>query len=234
MKILRVVPKSPPDQPYKADVRSRVYNRLAKTVNNLGLVPSSKPYNLSVSHQKKFVWFRVAKTGTRSLLKAMDEQGIHLDAVHPMNLHYPAGAYESYFQFSIVRNPWDRLVSCWNNKVIDQNWWGLTDERRKHLSEFKNFVEYVAELDLDDCDVHLRRQSSVIDLNRLDYLGRFETLAADVDQIFERLGCPSPSLPHINKSQSGSSYTDHYTPELVVRVRDLYLRDVQFFNYHFD
>ena len=233
MRILRSVPKSIPDQPYKANVQSRVYNRFAKAVNQLGLMPSSRPYNLSVSHEKQFVWFRVAKTGTRSLLKAIDDQGISLDAAHPMNIHYPAGAYESYFHFSIIRNPWDRLVSCWNNKVIDQNWWGLSDEQREHLSEFEHFVDYVSELDLDKCDVHLRRQSSVIDLNRLDYLGRFETLNQDINQIFQRIGCQNVNLPHVNQSKSSLSYRDYYNSELVDRVRDLYLRDVQFFDYSF-
>ena len=212
---------------------SRTYNLCAKVLHRFYYTPSSRGYNITISHERKFIWFRVAKTGTRSVLDQLRGHNVKLDAEHPMGVHYPLRLYRDYFKFAFVRNPWDRLVSCWNNKIVDQNWWKLPEEQLEHLQDFGNFVDYVSEMDLDHCDVHLHRQSSIVDLNQLDFLGRFENLSADVGEAMSRIGLPRAELPKLNASKNRRDYRSYYTDALAARVAALYERDVRLFNYQF-
>ncbi|MGI9628362.1 MAG: sulfotransferase family 2 domain-containing protein [Longimicrobiales bacterium] len=196
-------------------------------------LPSARRYNLTTCHDPAFVWFRVAKTGTRTFLELLNERGLHLDAEHPMNVHYPVSSYRDHFKFAFVRNPWDRLVSSWRNKVVDQNWWKLSAERRDHLLDFSNFVAYVSTLDVARCDVHLRSQSSVIDLNNLDYLARFESFDVEVRAILARLGLEVDEIPHRNASVEDRSYREYYVDGLADQVGSLYRKDAQLFRYDF-
>lgn len=216
------------------DWTSRAYNRASKAARRLRYLPSSRRYNLTICHSHRFVWFRVAKTGTRTLLNELKGAGAELAAEHPMDVHYPPDRYAEYLRFAIVRNPWDRLVSCWHNKIVDQNWWQLDEQRHAELQEFEKFVTWVESVDVDDCDVHLRRQSSVIDLNHLDYLGRFERYAETVADIMRRVGLSARPLPKLNASRSRAGYQSYYTDALAERVAQLYEMDVQLFDYSFD
>lgn len=233
MKALRRFPRTVAGEPFRLDLPSRGYNRLSKAIGSLGLTPSQRRYNLSVSIAHRFVWFRVAKTGTRTLLRVLDEAGVALDAVHSMDTHYPEGAYRDFFAFTVVRNPWDRVVSCWRNKVVDANWWHLPPEELDRLRHFPSFVEHVTALDPLTCDVHLRAQSSVIDLNAVDYVGRFETLHTDLRAILERLDLDVDHLPHENASRSRESYREYYDLTTATRIGEFYRLDAQLFGYDF-
>ncbi len=226
-------PQTVPGDQYALTPMSRVLNAAAKAFRRSRLAPSHRGYNLTISHHARFVWFRVAKTGTRSFLHALRLNDVKLDAEHAMGVHYQPRRYGEYFKFAFVRNPWDRLVSCWHNKIIDQNWWKLSDERRQHYSHFPHFVDYVSTLDLDHCDVHLLRQSAVVYLNYVDYVGRFESIAKDMPFVLEKLGLVVDPLPKLNASKSRADYQTYYDDRLAGRVHDLYRRDISIFDYQF-
>jgi hypothetical protein len=227
------LPRTLPERPYDLDFTSKVFNRLSKFAIRTRWLPSSRRYNLTVCHEKRFLWFRVAKTGTRTILHLMKHSGIHLDAEHPMDVHYPVRVYANYFKFAFVRNPWDRLVSCWHNKIVDQNWWGLSDKQRDHLRNFDNFIDYISKLDLETCDVHLRLQSSVIDLNHVDYIARFENFETDLKTIFDILGLKITEIPKANASKSRTPIHAYYNSKLRDKVEQLYQKDIQIFGYEY-
>lgn len=147
--------------------------------------PSALQYNLTISDEKKFVWFRVAKVGSRTILDLFRQANIELNAEHPLDVHYPVNRYQEYFKFAFVRNPWDRLVSCWHDKGINHN---LFDIRDKGLG-FEDFIDHIAEkVDLESGNIHLRLQSRLIDLNQIDFLGRFENFEKDLNRVMQLLG----------------------------------------------
>ncbi|MBW1860709.1 MAG: sulfotransferase family 2 domain-containing protein [Deltaproteobacteria bacterium] len=223
-----------PGEKSELDSRSRVSQRLLEILNYVRFIPSSRCYNLTISHERKFVWFRVAKVGTRTIFDHMKESGVRLDLEHPYRVYYPPKLYEDYFKFAFVRNPWDRLVSCWHNKVLRINHFKFDDVELARMRKFEHFVDYVSRLDIENCNNHLRLQCTLIDLDHVDYLGRFETFSDDLRFVFQQLDMPSARLPHKNKSSRQKDYREYYSDGLRERVYQIYRKDMQIFGYQYE
>ena len=196
-------------------------------------LPSSRRYNITVCREKRFIWFRVAKVATRTIYHQLRESNVHLDAQHPIGIHYPVKLYGKYFKFCFVRNPWDRIVSCWHDKVVHLNYFKFSDPERAEMSSFANFVNFVSGLDLETCDPHLRLQCRLIDLNHIDYLGRLESLNSDLSKIFHILGIPLKDIEAKNVSSGRIHYHAYYDKALIEKVYQLYRRDIQIFDYDY-
>ena len=219
-----------PDRLYKT---SKLEQKLYKVVHKIPLMPSAGRYNLTLCHEKKFIWFRVAKVGSRTILNHLLDNGVHLDVEHGRKLRYPVNHFHDYFKFAFVRNPWDRLVSCWNNKVIDSNLFRFDKAELEKMRNFENFVGYVDSINVDTCNRHLRSQNSVIDLNNIDYLGRMETFADDLQYIFQRLELDTTAIKSRNVTSDRKPYQQYYSSELAEQVARIYRKDVQIFGYRF-
>jgi hypothetical protein len=144
----------------------------------------------------------------------------------------PGGMYRKYFKFAFVRNPWDRLISSWNNKVVQNNHFNFDEETLQKMQELECFVDYLSELDLRRCDRHLRLQTSLIDLNNIDFLGRFETFSSDYSKICEHLELPIDDMVNVNPGKR-DNYQDYYNKALIEKVYSLYRKDIQLLGYSF-
>ena len=219
-----------PDRLYKT---SKLEQKLYKVMHKIPMTPSAGRYNLTLCHEKKFIWFRVAKVGSRTILNHLRDNGVHLDVEHGRQLRYPVNHYADYFKFAFVRNPWDRLVSCWNNKVIDSNLFRFSEAELEKMRVFENFVGYVEGINVDTCNRHLRSQNSLIDLNNIDYLGRMETFGDDLNHIFRRLDLDTDNIKSRNVTAAREPYREYYNSELAERVARIYRKDIQIFGYRF-
>ena len=110
--------KTLPGQPERLDRNSRISQFLLEKVAQIPLLPAPGTYNLTISHAKKFLWYRVAKVGTRTILHHLKKQNVSLDVEHASFIRYTPSLYHDYFKFAFVRNPWDRVVSCWAEKIL--------------------------------------------------------------------------------------------------------------------
>lgn len=197
-------------------------------------LPSHHKYNLTICHEKKFIWFRVAKVGTRTILNALKNSNIHLDAEHPHNCHYPKHLYKDHLKFAFIRNPYDRLVSCWKNKVVHNNYFRFSDKTLMEMQKFENFVDYVASKNIEKCNAHFRLQSKLIDLNEIDYIGRFENFESDLSHIFQLLKINNPSFERLNSTNNGEHYSEYYDQKLRMKVGKIYEKDLNIFSYKFE
>lgn len=153
--------------------------------------------------------------------------------------------FKDYFIFSFVRNPWDRLVSCYEhffNRAQDhyetQNYanpYAVMFGKTKVY--FEDFVDFVANNDAEYLDPHWCAQTSLITINENnglpDKIGRFENFEQDMTQIFLKAGIPL-EIKHLNRSsRSKGNYKNYYTNRTRKLVQQRYKKDIEIFDYRF-
>ena len=143
-----------------------------------------------------------------------------------------------YFRFGFVRNPLDRLLSCYAQKIVfyaremgmPSLLWRYGNTFDKDMS-FAEFVNAVADIPDRIADIHFRSQHTFFyHRGRLmvDFVGHFERLDEDWSVVREKTGLPE--LPHHNKSRH-VDYREAYTPELAAIAAERYKKDIELFGY---
>lgn len=206
-----------------------------------------------VSEQYGVIYYNTQKNAN-STIKAqfLDVLGIPKTPNFPKDIHYnyhfPTASqhdietkYQDFFKFSILRNPWERLVSCYKNKIEQSSKTG-----KDYILEcspdfyigmpFEEFVHVVCETPDLEADYHFCSQIYLMIYPDgsfpMNYLCNIENLATHINEIKSKTGIPFSSLANLNSSKK-STYESIYTPELVEKVRLRYQADIEFFKYEF-
>ena len=196
-------------------------------------LPFFERYGITVCHEKKFIWYRVAKVATRTIYDVFDKADLELINKRVSFYSNPASRCPDYFKFAFVRNPWDRLVSCWKDKVVSYNYFGFSDSERSKMKSFENFVAFLGGVDIERCDLHLRSQSKLVDVDNLDYIGRFESFTSDLHALVEKLELGEVKIRRLNASDNRKNYRKYYDEALRQKVASIYREDIEIFSYDF-
>lgn len=194
---------------------------------------SPQPYNLTISHRHRFVWFQVAKAATRTVLYHLNERGVALEVWGALRVRYPTELFADYTSFAVVRHPQTRLVSAWRDKVVNQNYFDFSEREHRQMQDLASFVAWVADQPLRDVgsvDQHIALQTRLVDLNEVDLLGRVETLDVDLPRICRAIGVPSPDETTRRLNVSAGPPPD-VAPAVLARVADVYRRDFEILGY---
>lgn len=183
-----------------------------------------------ISDTRKFIFIHIYKNAGTSIINALapfatSQFPAHMKAPEIINA-IGREAFDSYFSFAIVRNPWDWQVSLYNymlkNPIHRQH------ELVKALGRFDKYIRW-------RCEEEVRFQKDFIysSDNQLlvDFVGRFELLDADFQSICSRVGI-STSLPKLNVSNE-NPYQEYYTDETRELVRRTFDADITLFGYDF-
>ncbi|NMF85925.1 sulfotransferase family 2 domain-containing protein [Nodosilinea sp. P-1105] len=219
-----------------------------------------------ISLQKKFLFIHVPKTGgnsIQSILKDYSEDKIiilekHQDGVerfevrsdrykvhkHSTLTEYKNmiedSVYNSLFKFSVIRNPWDMMISWYfspHRKIKD---W-VRDDFQKLIDEVQPLSYYIKDsLLLENQRSWLSRlnfsqrkiqKGSLI--RDIDFLIRFEYLNEDFKEVCKKIYIPFVELPLRNKSSRGH-YSRYYDEDLKEKVRSKFSEEIKFGNYEFE
>ena len=135
-------------------------------------------------------------------------------------------------KFMFVRNPFDRLVSAWQSKLIDKEShpsWNRYGFHKDML--FERFAERVCDIPDDLSDHHWRSQSYELgDLQNVN-IYKFEEIGIGWGQLQQYVD-GLPDLPRWGASQK-EDYRVYYTDRLVKLVSNRYKQDLVKFNYEF-
>ncbi len=143
-----------------------------------------------------------------------------------------------YFKFGIVRNPLQRLQSCYIQKIVvnaraastEDLFWRYGNTFHADMS-FEEFVIAVSKIPDWYSEIHFRSQHRFFyNKNNLavDFIGRFEDLENDWNVINQT--CDLGPLPHLNQA-NGKFCTTRFTYETAQLACQRYTRDIDLFGY---
>jgi len=178
----------------------------------------------------RFVFFPNSKVAQRSIARHLlaDRAIVRKDDVRGWERRF-ARVDDAYLArtctFTIVRNPFDRVVSAF---------FYLRRKCRGHT--FADFVVRVLGREGVAFDPHFDVQSDGLFLDGtllVDHVGRFETIQESWRQIAARIDAPTP-LPHRGQSERAATYAGYYDDAARRVVEDLYRDDLANFGYTFE
>ena len=146
--------------------------------------------------------------------------------------------FDSYFKFSFVRNPWDRMVSQYYYRRSEKPFDVFVEEAFADLDDRTDFSRHI----IPQSDYLYDEDGRML----IDFVGRYENIEADFDKVMERVGLANKKLPRMNvsgmrgwrrlfgKEKPRPPFQDHYTPALRDRVGEFYRADIENFDYAFE
>jgi chondroitin 4-sulfotransferase 11 len=143
------------------------------------------------------------------------------------------------FSFTVVRNPWDRVVSVYHflkNIILedykDSEWAAVNQYTKETFPVFDTWVKSLEDLKYspDMLFTIYTQQVNWIDAP-VDKILRFETLSEEFNCIQSEYSC-TVQLPSLFVS-GHTAYTDYYTDETKKIVANIYMQDIDELKYTF-
>ena len=147
--------------------------------------------------------------------------------------------FKKYFKFTFVRNPYDRLFSAYTFlkkgglNELDRCW---AEQNLASFPDFESFVRGWVTPENIQTWVHFKPQHFwICDASlklKVDFVGRFEQMDADVAIVQQRLKLPVVPLPKINVTDRSVKDPVAYTAEMRAIVENAYRQDIELFAYN--
>ena len=138
------------------------------------------------------------------------------------------GPWRDYFKFCFVRNPFDRAVSdfIWRTRKT-----GNTE------MTFRDFLQRLERRDFSNTAIPRHFDNwpiyTIDDRIAVDFVGRLERLADDLEEVFARLELHHPPLPHAKRMRPFASYRNWYRNDERSLVERLFANEIRQFGYSF-
>jgi Sulfotransferase family len=212
-------------------------------------------------YRHRFLFVHIAKTGGTSVRRALgperwkDRYRIalflcsRLSAMtgHRLGVKFPRHAkavaakemlprelFGELFKFAFVRNPWDLQVSSYHH----------IRRERPHLMDgiegFPSFIRwklnpgrpyhYIVDTSMELQSDYLRDLSGDI---IVDYVGRYESLQEDFDEVCRRIGIPRRDLPRLREATDRRAYRSYYDDQTAELVANHFRADIETLGYSF-
>ncbi|MCV2882903.1 sulfotransferase family protein [Actibacterium sp. XHP0104] len=213
-----------------------------------------------ISRKRSFIFVHIPKTGGTSMALALESRAAADDILigdtpkaqkrrHRLREAQTAGRLwkhsrladvagliqpdemAAFFVFTMVRNPWDRMVSYYHwarAQRFDHP--AITLAQSLDFTGFLNHPHTRASLAADGAAGYVTAPDGH---ERCDAFVRLEHLETDLAPVEAHLGFRL-NLPHVNRSARQGDYHGHYRPDDAALVADLCATDIARFGYRFD
>jgi hypothetical protein len=205
-----------------------------------------------ISDSRRLLFVHVQKTGGSTIDNNLTAALGDVRRIAEAQRHAPLGrllelepALASYWVVGFVRNPWSRLLSWY--RMMERFRVGAAGGNERHVQhlERNRFIREVLETSPDfeafvlhAVDRFPRLHTQQVDYlftpgRRADYVGRQETLEADLKAVHARLDLPWTPPASVNIDPGRPDHREHYTDAMRDKVGEVYARDVAAFAYEF-
>lgn len=180
-----------------------------------------------VSTKDKFIHIHIPKTAGTSLRQIIGGGGhATIKEFHSFITCNTDLDWDSLFKFTFVRNPWDRMISCmFHGPTPDYKFDHVLDEllvAQKNSDWSKHNI-----FKPQHFYTHLKNGIYKEGKGLMDYIGRFERLQLQWNDIADKLGV-NGKLPYKNKGTHKPS--DKYlTADRLKKTKKIYRRDYELF-----
>ena len=174
------------------------------------------------------IFFHINKCAGTSVERALGVGDRYHRTVQVMQTLVASQVWDNAFRFSIVRNPWDRMVSMYRWRI----------ERRQNIDGELTFPEWIRYADAKE-KPHAKlpffgpQKAWLVDKRGnfgTHVILRFENLSEEWDVVQEALGCPDLELTN---TTTHAPYTEYYDPASIATVGKWHAEDVAQWGYYF-
>jgi hypothetical protein len=140
--------------------------------------------------------------------------------------------WDNIFTFTMVRNPWDRILSMYNFR-----------RKRGNIPMELSFREYVLEFSKYQSSALFKYRAHYYGVSDyimedgkviVDFIARFEKRNEDLAFIAQRLGLKELGKISVQKATlPGSHYSQFYDEETKEIIKQVYEREIEIFGYEF-
>lgn len=197
-----------------------------------------------ISHQHKFIFIQIPKTGCTSAQKVLEKHGgiVKQGPTKKKSIYFKHRTYseieksndfkklKEYFSFTFVRNPWDWLVS--NYFYCKGKHAPYKRKQYSHMPEnisLEDWLYWYAE------NIKGTQKEMIVDSSGsigVDFVGKLENYQSDFNRICDRLKISRTKLPHVNQTKH-KNYTKYYNNDTRKMVAEKYAKDIECFGYKF-
>lgn len=211
--------------------------------------------------RKPLIFIHIPKTGGMSCLhflsyyKSVTHTTIKEDL---KNLKIQDADPSNYFSFTIIRNPWDRMVSNYffhrtrnhndarlYKKIEKSKLKKWIDDHKKENKFWRN-ISFKDWLKYFDENENLKLESiydEIIKMNYMDYIGIDNKISIDYIinlhdinneiSVIKEISGKNINYPHSNKS-SHEDYRKYYDDKSIEIINKAYKKDIEAFNFNFE
>ena len=202
-----------------------------------------------ISHELKCIFIHIPRTGGSSIEQALIKQDWwkvdpttkHLFASQARKIY--ADYWDDYFKFSFVRNPYSRMLSIANWRLMSNMYYGKRPVNEmlssEHIEHYKKTFGHPVLLEYDyrfykrkeiENDIHKDNcvYENILD-EPIDYIGKLETIEKDLNNICTILGKKGTTLLKIG---SRIKHENILSLETKLRINEIYDTDFLKFSYN--
>jgi hypothetical protein len=161
--------------------------------------------------------------------------------------------WDEYYKFTIVRNPWDLVVSryWWEKRnppkkkftikkimsnVFNRKAYSIAAQKLRHKKRNKTFEQFVNSLTVKNTPTNGVYYFDKDNKPLCDYYMRYENLDEEYKKVCAHLGIPRETLPKLKTKtrKNKEHYSTYYTEQTKQKVSEIFKKEIEFFNYEFE
>ncbi len=226
-----------------------------------------KDYCMNCDNKNKLAFIHIPRTAGKSVRQAFNlgwhdkkfnRMGTYACAHRRASLVWPENVIDEFDTFSVIRDPWSRLVSLFHYYAGRPDMKGPYDQLKKYNGNFSDFVFDLKNLQISKSRVGAPKRTDVLpdNFNACRYficddnnkvliknLINFKYLNDDLKRFAEKVNIKvsfplekhrKDLKPYPKLGLKHKNYKEYYNDKLVQEVYDFYKDDVEIFGFTFE